>query len=194
MEESTLISVFNMMMERLGKVEDAQQALAKSNEDLKHKLFATFIQADKNICRLDTFFTDIYVHMWVSKPMYIYTSNCIEMFEISMTSTYSKFSLTKEMKKNITDIIPDHSSPMSVDRCCDREYSHLNVVTILAASEFGFGDFSDKNSIFDYYQGMIRCVTEYVKKVEIASGLSIETCRIKKMEYDDTDEEDSDEE
>ena len=32
MEESTLISVFNMMMERLGKVEDAQQALAKSNE------------------------------------------------------------------------------------------------------------------------------------------------------------------
>lgn len=188
MDESTLINVFNMMIERLGKVEDSQQELIKSNEDVKRKLFATFVHSGKH-CRLDTFFTDLCVPVWVSEPTNVYSVNSYDTFEIYIDTKYSKDTLTIEIKKNIGDILPYTSIK---ETCYGDGYSYISIMILPTGPAFGLRVILDTVPLFDFYRDMVRCINEYVKKVELASGLSVDFINIKKVEKEEEEDDDSD--
>lgn len=181
MDENVLTGVFEMLIERLGKVEDSQQSISKTLERLERQQFATFIHSTHSSCEhccINDFF-HCAVSLIVNNPTMFFRSKYIYMIELTLRSPKP---LGLEVQKKVTDLMPEidfglrdlsvcFDARQSFPECCDHDVG-----------------------LFDFYKALVRCVNEYVAKVSAATGLRYESGRITKVVPDDSETEGSDEE
>jgi hypothetical protein len=174
-----------MLIERLGRVEDSQQVISKRLQDIDRKQFATFISSSRGHCCMDTFFTECGMQVTVECPISFFRSKCHEMIELTLTSSYTNKILTVDLQKDIKELIPNHTSPLYFEERISKGWGYWDITIMFAASQIGFHECCDKNvQVFEYYQGLLRCLKDYAEKVTGVTGMVFNDAHVSKMDVE----------
>ena len=193
--ETTLVRLFEMMVDRLGVLEDDRKTthdtlavIQRQLEEQRRFHFAAFLRANRFGAILKMFFRDsVYSKLVVSSPLEFFASKTIETVSITFLFVTGdveiKENMIKDIRKNVGDIDIDHAD---VDQPLEKI-----VFTIPSLELIEFHPTWDMDE-YDFYHQLNLRIDTIVHTIEnIVSNRSV-SVSIKKPDIDG--EEDSDDE